>query len=158
MEPSASYSVALRQATPRIIAAVRARLAPSRVPAEFKRYLDQVYAARSSGLQLDGQNIFIYHDAPDQPGQLDVDFGVGSPGSFAPVGNVRAVALPVGQVATTTHRGAYSDLRAAHDAVLAWCRSHSRALAGPSWEIYGHWTDGEAPRTDVYYLLRPPAT
>lgn len=157
MEPSTSYSVSLRQAAPRTIAAVRARLVASRIPAEFKRYLDQVYAARSSGLQLDGQNIFVYHDALDQPGQLDVDFGVGSTSSFAPVGNVRAVELPTGEVATTTHRGAYSDLRPAHDAVLAWCRSHSRALAGPCWEIYGHWTDGEVPRTDVYYLLRPPA-
>lgn len=158
MEPSASYSVSLRQAAPRTIAAVRARLAPSRVPGEFKRYLDQVYAARSSGVQLDGQNIFLYRDAPDQSGQLDVDFGVGITRAFDPVGNVRAVELPVGEVATTTHSGAYTGLRAAHDAVLAWCRSHSRTLAGPSWEIYGHWTEGEVPRTGVYYLLRPPAT
>ena len=126
MEPSASYPVSLRRAAPRTIAAVRARLAPNRIPLEFKRYLDQVYAARASGIQLDGQNIFVYRDAMDQPGHLDVEFGVGVTAPPVPVGDVRPVELPVGEVATTTHRGAYTGLGAAHDAVLAWCRAHSR--------------------------------
>jgi effector-binding domain-containing protein len=149
--------VSLQRSAPRIIAAVHARLVPSRIPLEFTRYLDQVYAARASGIQLDGQNIFVYRDAPDQPGHLDIDFGVGITAPLVPVGNVRAVELPLGEVATTTHRGAYTGLGAAHDAVLAWCRAHSRAPAGPRWEVYGHWTEGESPRTDIYYLLRPSA-
>lgn len=155
MEPSTRYTVSLQRAAPRTIAAVRARLAPSRIPSEFKRYLDQVYAARASGIQLDGQNIFLYRDAVDQPGHLDIEFGVGITAPLVSVGEVRAVELPVGEVATTTHRGAYSGLGAAHAAVLAWCRAHSRAPAGPRWEVFGHWTDGELPRADIYYLLRP---
>jgi effector-binding domain-containing protein len=71
------------------------------------------------------------------------------------VGDVRPVELPAGEVATTTHVGAYAGLGAAHDAVLAWCRANSRTPAGPRWEVYGHWVEGEVPRTDVYYLLRP---
>jgi effector-binding domain-containing protein len=155
MDPSSQYPVSLQRAAPRTIAAVRARLTPSRVGAEFKRYLDQVYAARASGIQLDGQNIFVYRDAADAPGQLDVDFGVGITAPIATVGNVRPVELPVGEVATTTHHGSYAGLGNAHAAVLAWCRAHSRKLAGPRWEVYGHWIDGEVPRTDVYYLLLP---
>jgi effector-binding domain-containing protein len=155
MDPSSSYAVSLQRAAPRTIAAVRARLAPNRVPAEFKRHLDQVYAARASGIQLDGQNVFIYYDAADEPGQLDVEFGVGITAPMVPLGDVRPVELPVGEVATTTHRGAYTGLGGAHAAVLAWCQAHSRALAGPRWEVYGHWTEGELPRTDIYYLLRP---
>ncbi len=108
-------------------------------------------------MQLDGQNIFVYRDAPDQPGHLDIDFGVGITAPIVPVGNVRAVELPVGEVATTTHRGAYTGLGAAHEAVLSWCRAHARAPVGPRWEVYGHWTEGELPRTDIYYLLRPAA-
>jgi effector-binding domain-containing protein len=157
MEHSNSHPVSLRHATPRTIAAVHARLTPSGVRLEFKRYLDQVYAARASGMQLDGQNIFIYRDVVDQPGYLDVDFGVGITAPFVPVGDVRPIELPVGEVATTTHRGAYTELGAAHDAVLAWCQSHSRPPAGLRWEVYGHWTEGELPRTDIYYLLRPAA-
>ena len=157
MQPSTSYPVSLQRATPRTIAAVRARLVAERIPLEFSRYLDQVYAARASGMQLDGQNIFVYRDAPDRPGHLDIDFGVGITAPIVPVGNVRAVELPFGEVATTTHSGAYTGLGAAHEAVLAWCRAHSRAPVGPRWEVYGHWTDGELPRTDIYYLLRPAA-
>ena len=157
MESSTSYPVSLQRSAPRTIAAVHARLVPSRIPLEFKRYLDQVYAARASGIQLDGQNIFMYRDAVDQPGHLDIEFGVGMTGPLISVGDVRPVALPVGEVATTTHRGVYTSLGAAHEAMLEWCRTHSRVPAGPRWEVYGHWTEGQVPRTDVYYLLRPAA-
>jgi effector-binding domain-containing protein len=124
---------------------------------DFKRYLDQVYAARSSGIQLDGQNVFVYRDALDQPGYLDVEFGVGTKALPIAVGDVHAVELPVGEVAATTHIGAYTGLGGAHAAVIAWCEAHTRTPAGPRWEVYGHWTEGEPPRTDVYYLLRPGA-
>jgi effector-binding domain-containing protein len=157
MESPSSYAISLRRAAPRTIAAVRARLAPNQVPVEFTRYLEQVYAARASGIALDGQNIFVYRDAVGEPGHVDIEFGVGTTAPFAAVGDVRPVELPVGEVAMTTHRGAYAGLGAAHAAVLAWCGAHSRALAGPRWEVYGHWTDGELPRTDIYYLLRPAA-
>lgn len=157
MEHSSEHRVTLQQAAPRTIAAVHARLSPSEVPAAFKRCLDRVYAARASGLQLDGQNIFVYRDAADEPGRLDVEFGVGIAAPMTASGDVRPVELPVGEVATTTHRGAYSALGSAHAAVQAWCREHSRTLAGPRWEVYGHWTEGEVPRTDVHYLLQPRA-
>lgn len=155
MDSFSRHVVSLQRATPRTMAAVRARLAPHRVPDEFSRYLDQVYAARASGLQLDGQNIFLYNDVADGSGHLVIDFGVGITVPMTPTGLVRAVELPVGDVAATTHRGAYSGLAAAHTAVVDWCRAHSRALAGPRWEVYGHWAEGEVPQTDIYYLLRP---
>jgi effector-binding domain-containing protein len=71
------------------------------------------------------------------------------------MGAVRAVELPVGEVAMTTHRGAYNGLAAAHAAIVNWCHAHARALAGPRWEVYGHWIEGQIPQTDIYYLLRP---
>ena len=146
-------------AAPRSIAAVQARLPAPRIPAVFANYLDQVYAAaRAGAVQLDGQNIFVYRNAPDQADRVDVEFGVGIKSPFAPVGNVRPIQLPVGEVAATTHWGAYSGLGAAHGAVTAWCRTRGRDLAGPRWEVYGHWTEVEAQRrTDVYYLLQPAA-
>jgi len=61
-------------------------------------------------------------------------------------------------VASTTHLGPYAGLGAAHDAIHQWCRANNHRLAGPSWEIYGHWdpewdADPSRIRTDVYYLL-----
>lgn len=147
------YSVSLQVARPRAIAAVRARLPVGRVGALFANYLNQVYAAAKEGIvQLDGQNIFVYHDA-GQPGEVDVEFGVGVTAPFSSAGPVQYSELPVGEVATTTHWRDYA-LAGAHDAVTAWCRSHNRALSGTSWEVYGHWSDDPAKvRTDIYYLL-----
>ena len=155
--PTASvHDVTLQDAPPRGIAAVRARVPASRVSALFGGYLDQVYAAsRAGAVQLDGQNIFVYRDVVGAPDQLDVDFGVGTAAPFAPSGNVAFTVTPSGRVATTTHLGDYRGLGAAHAAVIAWCRSHDLALAGPRWEVYGHWREGEVPRTDVYYLIAP---
>jgi effector-binding domain-containing protein len=63
-------------------------------------------------------------------------------------------------VATTTHFGPYGRLHEAHKAVRDWCADRGYDLAGPNWEIYGHWTDAwntdpTQIRTDVFYLLRP---
>ena len=49
-------------------------------------------------------------------------------------------------------------LHAAHQAILDWCANHGHALAGPNWEIYGHWLDAwnsdpSQIRTDVFYLI-----
>ena len=150
------YDVTVQEAAPRGIAAVRARVAASRVAAQFRIYLDQVYAARGSGIpQLDGQNIFVYRDVDGKPGELEVEFGVGVAAPFAAVGSVVYVTTPSGSVATTTHRGDYAGLGDAHAAVIAWCGSHDVPLAGPRWEVYGYWHEGATPRTDIYYLVAP---
>jgi hypothetical protein len=49
-------------------------------------------------------------------------------------------------------------MHGAHDAIHQWCKANGRTFAGPSWEVYGHWTDecNRDPskiRTDIYYLL-----
>jgi effector-binding domain-containing protein len=159
MVNSHEYAVSLQMAAPRTIAAVHARLPISGVPKMFRRYLDQVYAAARTGIiQLDGQNVFVYRDAADQPAEADVAFGVGVTAPFVAVGNVEPTALPVGEVATTTHWGSYAGLGAAHHAVIDWCRMYGRRRAGPRWEVYGHWTQDETRlRTDVFYLLESAA-
>ena len=58
-------------------------------------------------------------------------------------------------MATVVHMGLYQRLSEAHAAVRRWCAEHRYALAGPNWEIYGHWTDNpDELRTDVFYLLQ----
>jgi hypothetical protein len=157
---SRDYTVSQQIASPRTIAAVHARVPVGAVPGMFRRYLDQVYAAgRAGAVRLDGQNVFVYRSAPDRPRELDVAFGVGVTAPFAAVGAVEPTPLPVGEVATTIHWGNYARLGAAHDAVIAWCDAHGCRRAGPSWEIYGHWTEDETRlRTDVFYLLEPAAS
>jgi effector-binding domain-containing protein len=62
---------------------------------------------------------------------------------------------PAGTAATTEHFGPYDRLGEAHEAICRWCADQGLVLAGPSWEVYGHWTnDPEQLKTAVYYLLR----
>ena len=149
-----AYAVRTQIAQPRAIAAVRARLPMRDVPRRFAEYLDRVYAAsRAGSVQLDGQNIFVY--SGDANGEVDVEFGVGTKRPFDPVGSIVSSVTPSGEVARTTHWGDYGGLGAAHAAVVAWCRSQGRAIAGPRWEVYGHWSDDPAAvRTDIFYLLK----
>jgi len=139
----------------RPVAGVRAQVARGHVAQEFGRYLDQVYAAaRARAVALDGQNIFIYRSATAD--QLTIDFCVGVTAPFATIGAVAPLETPSGVAAMTTHYGDYRALGDANAAILAWCRAQGRVLAGPSWEVYGHWhADPAKLRTDVYYLLQP---
>jgi effector-binding domain-containing protein len=111
------------------------------------------------GLKLTGlgRNVAFYLD-DDLEINLEVGVEVETP--FAGSGEVIGSALPAGPVATVTHFGPYNGLAGAHQAIRQWCSSHGHKLAGPNWEIYGHWIDewNHDPakiRTDVYYLLDP---
>ncbi len=138
----------------RLVAGVRARVAIGRVAQEFGPYLNQVYAAaRAGAVSLDGQNVFIYRDVTS--GYLSAEFCVGATAPFTAVGVVEPLLTPRGVAVMTTHYGDYRALPDATAAIHAWCRAHDRIRAGPSWEVYGHWSDDPAKlRTDVYYLLQ----
>jgi effector-binding domain-containing protein len=125
-------------------------------PSLWGSMLDEVYAvvklagadgARSAEDRW--QNVMLYKD--DVP---NVEVGVLASGPFAPAGNVISSALPAGVTAVATHRGPYAGLELAHRAVRDWCAAHGRQLAGPRWEIYGHWRqDPSELETEVHYLL-----
>ena len=147
------YDVREVVVAPRAVAGVRAQVRRGQVAQEFGRYLDQVYAAaRAGAVALDGQNIFIYRSATGD--QLTVDFCVGVTAPFAAIGDVVPLTTPSGRAVVTTHHGDYAGLRAANDAIGAWCRANGRTLAGPSWEVYGHWDPDPAKvSTDIYWTL-----
>jgi len=100
-----------------------------------------------------GRHVAIYWD-----GSIRLEVGVEVQAPFREQGEVVRSATPAGTVASTTHLGPYAGLGAAHGAIHQWCRANNHRLAGPSWEIYGHWdpewdADPSRIRTDVYYLL-----
>jgi effector-binding domain-containing protein len=119
--------------------------------------LDQVYRfvrSRSDLATGEGaeqwQNVMFYKD--DRP---DVEVGVLVKGSFQAEGPVIASELPAGEVATATHRGDYARLGVTHDTVRDQVAAHGRELAGPRWEIYGHWrADPSELETEVFWPLR----
>jgi effector-binding domain-containing protein len=101
-----------------------------------------------------GRHVALYWDDV-----INLEVGVELEAPFAGHGEVVGSALPAGPVATAVHFGPYPRLHEAHRAIQEWCAKHSHALAGPCWEVYGHWldewnNDPSKIRTDVFYLLK----
>ncbi|MGH3260008.1 MAG: hypothetical protein ACRDOU_32180, partial [Streptosporangiaceae bacterium] len=91
-------------------------------------------------------------------GTLTVDVGVETLTDFSDRGEVLHVPTPSGEVAMTAHFGEYADMGLAYSALERWCADHSRSPAGVNWEVYGDWEEDPAKRrTDVHFLLEPPA-
>jgi len=110
---------------------------------------------RSQNIAGAGRNVAVYLDD-----QINLEVGVELNGPFSGHGEAIASATPAGLVAATTHFGSYQRLHEAHQAIRQWCQANAHELAGPCWEIYGHWqqewnNDPARIRTDVVYLLRP---
>jgi effector-binding domain-containing protein len=117
-------------------------------PRVWKGLLDQVWAAlHAAGITRGCPNVMLYLD--DVP---HVEIGVRYDGPPLAVPVVPS-ALPGGRVAATVHRGPYSELGAAHDAVKRWCARQGLAISGPRWEVYGpHHDDPARLEVEVCYL------
>ena len=147
------YAVQIEQLPSIPLAVIRRQAHPSefsRVVPECCGLVWQIVRAQHTRA---GRHVAIYWDE-----SVRLEVGVELHGPFVEDGDVVHSATPPGLVASTTHLGPYGGLRGAHDAVHQWCDANNRTLAGPRWEIYGHWqdawnTDPSQLRTDVYYLV-----
>jgi effector-binding domain-containing protein len=148
------YLVRLEQLHARPLAVVRRRAASHELSKVVPDACGAVWnVIRSQQVTGAGRHVAVYLD-----GQITLEVGVEIDGPFPGHGEVVASATPPGLVATTTHFGPYGDLHAAHEAIRRWCGHNGSTLAGPNWEIYGHWkdewnSDPTKIRTDVFYLL-----
>ena len=149
------YHIKLESVQSELIAAVRATVPPRDISRAWKPALDQVWGFLKKHEELGHQhNLFLYHHPEGSGEEMNIDFGVQVTRRFEPEGNVRCVETPSGEVATTLHVGPYEHLRAAHDALQAWCVSHRRKIGPASWEIYGDWNNDPAQlETTIKYLL-----
>jgi effector-binding domain-containing protein len=135
------------------LAVVRLQAKPSELSRVVPECCGLVWNAVRAQKAPAGRNVAVYWD-----GSIRLEVGVELLGLFEEQGEVGRSATPAGRVASTTYFGPYGGLGAAHDAVRRWCRTNDHRLAGPNWEIYGHWqaewnSDPSLIRTDVFYLL-----
>jgi len=150
-----AYEVEIQTLSPRILAAVRRRVAIKDIPTAFKPALDIVWAflGNNPGLRTDGHNVFLYHH--ESPSMMPVDFGVEVVRSFTGEGEVACVTTPAGEAAVVVHRGPYAKIPAAHQALHEWCAKNGQTIGAQSLEIYGDWSeDPEKLETTIAYLLR----
>src|SRR3954451_13117946 len=123
-----TYEVKIQMLSPRILAAVRRRVAMKDIPRALKPALDSVWAflGKHPGLRTDGHNIFLYHH--ESPAIMPVDFGVEVVRRFDPDGDVDCVTTPAGEAAVVQHRGSYAQLADAHRALHEWCAANNRKI------------------------------
>ena len=139
------YTVEAKQVTAQPIEIVRGRTTMPTLAKRIRELFDQFYAGFK---QKGGLNIVFYPG----PG-VDGEFEIGCGAQMETGGNA---STPAGLVATTVYFGPYNQMKPAHEAIHQWARENGRKLAGPSWEVYGHWNDDPAKlRTDIFYLIAP---
>jgi effector-binding domain-containing protein len=144
------YDVRVEQAIARPIAVVRRKARQDELSTVVPAACGEVWQfLRSTNTPNTGLNLAVYLDL-----EMNLEIGVVVTEPIAGSGSVIGSATPAGPAATAVHFGPYNRLGEAHDAIRAWCKDRSYPLAGPFWEIYGHWNDDASKlRTDVYYLL-----
>jgi effector-binding domain-containing protein len=135
------------------LAVVRRQAQQSELPRVVPECCGLVWNALKSQGVRGGRHVAVYLDCTIQ---VEVGAEVNAP--FVEQDGLVRSATPAGTVASTTHFGPYSGLGSAHDAVRRFCAEGHHRLAGPSWEIYGHWQpawddDPSQIRTDVCYLI-----
>ncbi len=145
-----SYQVTMKAVEARPTAVVTATTTWQAFPKLWQELSHEVWAClRAGGISRGCRNIMLYwNDVPH------VEVGVELLVPCPLTGRVIASALPAGQVAMTTHWGAYSKLGEAHHAVIDWCSAQGKQTTGTRWEVYGPHNDDPAKVwTEIYWLL-----
>jgi effector-binding domain-containing protein len=150
-----SYAVQLEQLQSIPLAVIKHQASPSQLSRLVPESCGLVWNVLRAQHAKGGRHVAIYWDDT-----IRLEVGAELEGPFTEQSDVVRSATPAGAVASATHFGPYGGLGAAHDAIHQWCKAHDHRLAGPRWEIYGHWlpewdTSPSQIRTDVYYLLEP---
>ena len=149
-----TYAITVETTSPRILAAVNRRVRPGGVVTAFGPALDKVWAflRNNPGLRSDGHNVFYYNHAGANADGMDVHFGVEVTRRFGPSAQVGCVETPSSRAALTVHRGAYSGLGAAHEALRF--SENGEGMGAWSMEIYGDWdVDESKVETTILYAV-----
>jgi hypothetical protein len=138
-----AYTVEAKPVQAQPIAIVRGRASRANLARQIRALFDDFYGGFK---QKGGLNI-VFYPGTGGGGEFDIECGV----QVESGGNS---STPAGTAATVTYFGPYDRMRPAHEAIHVWARDNGRSLAGPSWEVYGHWSDDPAKlQTDIFYLL-----
>src|SRR5215467_13231023 len=129
-----SYEVRIQQLDSVPIAVIRRQVRANELSRVVPECCGLVWNAVRAQQAKGGRHVAIYWDAT-----IRLEVGVELLGPFVEQDGVVRSETPAGTVASLAHFGPYGSLGVAHDAIHQWCKSEGHRLAGPKWEIYGHW-------------------
>jgi effector-binding domain-containing protein len=147
-------AVRMEQVSSQPLAVVRRRVKEQELSRVVPEACGLVWGVLKKHNLTGGRHVAVYLD-----GEINLEVGAELDAPFSGSGDVVPSTTPSGAVATATHFGPYGQLHETHQAINDWCAKSGHTKAGPSWEIYGHWTpacdkDPSQIRTDVFYLLK----
>jgi effector-binding domain-containing protein len=144
--------IVIRRVSATPTAVIAARTTWGTLPTVWPPLLGEVWdCVRAGGIDHGCPNVMVYRD---RGLDVEVEVGVELRQPCALAGRVVSSELPGGLVATTTHRGPYSELGQAHRAVADWCARHGHPPTQTRWEVYGpHSDDPTQLTTEIFWLL-----
>lgn len=117
------------------LAAIRARVAMSEIPALFDRAYPAIFAAvERAGVQIAGPAMGVMRGEPGET--LDLAAAVPLSAPFVADGEVQPETIPAGRAAQLLVRGDYARLSAGYEHLFGWIAEQGLDPAGLSWEQY----------------------
>jgi effector-binding domain-containing protein len=136
------------EVTPRPLAVVKGSAPFNAIGTALMAIMDVVWEFAAKEVSAAGHNVAQY----DANGLTEA--GVEVFQRLPAHEKIVASSTPGGRAATTVYWGSYDGLAAATRELREWCAAEGHRLAGPGWEVYGHWTDDPTKlRTDIFLLL-----
>lgn len=131
------YEVEVIETAPQTIAAVKVHTSLKKIGddigAGFGAVVQKMGAA---GLAPAGPPLIVYHDVIDEETAGDIEICVPVMGEISGNGEVYTRELEGGTMASTMHRGPYSEIAPAYHTVTGWISEHGHEIAGPPREVY----------------------
>lgn len=135
------------------LAVIRRVVAPSELSRVVPEFCGLAFNAVRAQQFTPGRNVALFWND-----EIRLEAGVELAEPFEERDGLVRSATPAGLTAFATHFGPYSEIGETHEAIIAWCKEQPHRLAGPRWEIYGHWQaewndDPSRIRTDVFHHI-----
>jgi DNA-binding transcriptional MerR regulator len=158
-EDAMTYDVKTKEVAPQQVITVRLRTRLADMGAEAGRAMGELFGHLGrAGATPAGPPLALYHGAPTDDEQVDVEFCVPVDRAMAGAGRVSGRELAGGLAAYTLHCGRYDAVGPVYAALQRWIQDHGHACADAPREIYlvgpQQAKDPAELRTEVQWPIR----
>jgi effector-binding domain-containing protein len=158
-EDAMTYDVRTKEVEPQQIIAIRLRTRLADIANEAGRAMGELFGHLGrAGAAPAGPPFSLYHGAPTEDEQVDVEFCIPVSRPMSGAGRISGRALAGGLAAYTLHAGAYEAVGPVYAALQRWIQEHGHECADAPREIYlvgpQQVTDPAQLRTEIQWPIR----